>query len=758
MAQPKFEIGKFKYLLLGVVYSIVPFGTLYTISYLNLAAIINGWLLFITGIICILYFLIFPENKKFINMVTFAGLIFITVQFFLVIANLYGNATTDEIIIETYAAKIFLQGKDPYVNSNMVEVFKFITPIFGTPMLNGNNVYFLLYPGMSVLAFVPFVYLNLPDYTALYFFSILLLLFTVIYLKKNNMADNIPYLTLIVAMDIAFVALSLSGSTDVIFMFFMTLSYIYRKNTKFSGAMYGLAISAKQLPIIALPFMLYLIYREKGKSMKHIVFFILGAIFTFLLTNLPFILMQPHDWMRNMIEAEFQPIIGIGVGFSEIAFAGFVNIPSKVFTILFLTTALICMLVYIRFYDRIKYALFVFPAIIFLFNFRLLTTYIFDWIILDLLAYVDFYKEKEQTRLLNPSQQRNTYSISSLDLKKLKSFIKKNSSFLLVLIIIFAGGASAVVYESMQLSGTHIFVINSVSNVSDPIDVSGYITSMDVSITYNPASGMNLSSPVFFRIIPSTSTGSNFNSLIWRSNHNINYGMNNVTITPTIALYFLPDNSNFRIQAYYNFQSLFYSSGTVSLKQNTTFPNYGMMYPTYTPSNPYPGWTLNQGEKQFSYILKNGLNVTGNGANMSLINSAGTSSMKLTDEPANLTYLSTNNKILRFDGNYTGEGTILSIKSGIVTPVLFYGINITFNNTFSIFVGFNSTAKNTSVYDSINSIYIITSNFTINFRQIYNLSLSNVPYYPVQYITFSYEIRSQLPGTYDFSFYNLSLN
>jgi uncharacterized membrane protein len=758
MGQLKFEIGKLKYFLLGIIFTILPLETIFFVSYLNFYEIINGWILFVIGLICILYFLTYIELPKFIKFVSLAGLFFITIQFFIVIASVFGNATTDEIIIETYAAKIFIQGQDPYINSNMVGVFKFITPIYGTPMLNGNSVYFLLYPGMSVLAFIPFVYLNLPDYASLYFFSILLIGFTILYLKKKGLSDSIPYLSIILAIDISFIGLSINGSTDVIWIFFMALSYMYRDKSKLSGAMFGLSISAKQIPVLIFPYFLYLIYKEKNNSIKEVIYFTIFGIFTFFLTNLPFIIMQPHDWIRNIIEAEFQPVIGIGVGFSELSFAGAANVPSAVFTVLFITATFVFLLFYIRFYDRLKYALFVFPAIVFLFNYRLLATYILDWLILDLLAFADFFNAKELKVPLENPEDKTSVTINSPDFHNIKPLIMKNLSFFLVLAIILAGGASVAIYEDTKYNGSDIFVINSINNVSNPVGTIGYVTSINLSITYNPAQGMNQTSPVYFRIIPSTPTNGVMNGLIWKSTRNLNIGINNITILPTLSIYFLQDGTNFNIRAYYIVQSLYFSSGAVSAGNLIKFPNFNMQYPSYEQGNPYPSWYLSQ-NTGFNYIQTDGFNVTGDGGTLSIEKTQGPdSSLFLYNPKINLTYLSSNHLTLSFSGSYNGTGTDLVLANGTVTPLLMVGIQISFNNSYSVYIGFNSTIKSPQYDSTGNAIYILTSNFTVNFNQILNLSLPHIPNFKNQYASFSYMLKSKNPLSYTFSFYNIELS
>jgi Predicted integral membrane protein len=158
---------KIKYLIFGFIFIFYPFIALNYISYLDYMAIVTGWLLLITGIIILIYFVADVKENILIRLLPLLGFIFMIADSFLIFSVIYPNALTDEIILQTYAAKVFIEGKDPYINSNMYGAFKYIVPnpLYVTPGLNGKLVEILLYPGMSVLAFVPVVLFNLPDYT-----------------------------------------------------------------------------------------------------------------------------------------------------------------------------------------------------------------------------------------------------------------------------------------------------------------------------------------------------------------------------------------------------------------------------------------------------------------------------------------------------------------------------------------------------------------------------------------------------------------
>ena len=283
------KLSRIRYFVFGLVFIILPFISINYTSYLDYGSIINGVILVVLGIILMFVFLTSIKESKIIKNLPYIGFVLSIVQLFFVISTLYPNALTDEIILQTYAAKIFLEGKDPYIKSNMLGAFSYIKPysLYVTPGLNGKLVEILLYPGMSVLAFLPVVYFHLPDYTTLFIFSALNFLAVFLYLRKTHMEKILPYFSLIIMLSVYTFGLSIGGSTDILWIFFLVLAYIFREKPWLSGLFYGLSISSKQLAIVAFPFLIFMIFMEKGKSFKQSFVFFSLAAFSFLLTNLP---------------------------------------------------------------------------------------------------------------------------------------------------------------------------------------------------------------------------------------------------------------------------------------------------------------------------------------------------------------------------------------------------------------------------------------------------------------------------------------
>ena len=217
------KLNRIRYFVFGIIFIALPFISINYTSYLNYPAIINGVALVIIGALLFILFLTNIKESPILKNLPYLGFLLSLVQLFFVISSLYPNGLTDEIIIQTYAAKIFLEGKDPYINSNMMGAFQYIKPysLYVTPGLNGKLVEILLYPGMSVLAFLPVVYFHLPDYTTLFAFSALNFLVVFLYLRKTGMEKIIPYFSLFLMLSMYTFGLSIGGSTDILWIFFL---------------------------------------------------------------------------------------------------------------------------------------------------------------------------------------------------------------------------------------------------------------------------------------------------------------------------------------------------------------------------------------------------------------------------------------------------------------------------------------------------------------------------------------------------------
>jgi uncharacterized membrane protein len=751
-------IKKLRYFLFAIIFITFPFTTIDFVSYLNYSAIALGVILLLLGIYLFFYVLTDFNESIYVRIVPYIGLFLSLIEFFLVISNIYPNASTDEVILQTYAAKMFLEGKDPYINGNMSGAFNFLSPQYITPELNGSVVKAILYPGLSVLIFMPVILFNIPDYTTLFIFAILTLYVTIYFAKKKKMIGIIPYLSILILIDSSIFGLAIGGASTSLWIFFLIMAYMFKDRPWLSGIFYGLSLSSKQIPIVILPFMLYMIFMNKGKSYKEALKFLLFTAFSFLVTNLPFIIMQPQDWFRNIVGAEFQPIIGIGIGFSDLSFDGLVPLSSKTFTILFVGLLIICFILYIKYYKNLKYALFVFPMLIFMLNFRVLVGYIIPWTLLCLFAYGDYINEEghKASSFTNLPNLRINFIFN---FKSIRKYIRSNVTFCLTLAIVLLLMTGGSIYVNGSHENPTVFKINSVCNLSDLQGIPGYVTKMNVNISYYQSPGLPSTSPIYFRIMDSRPLQTQLNGLLWKANSEIHLGKNTVTIYPEGYKNILPQNVSFKIQAYYNYVSIPYSSSSKVFNLGSAFANYGFNFSSPNQSNPFQCWTvknINSIEK-VANLTPNGLAVKGTGFNLSLLTTINKfSSESMYNSNVNLSNLSHSQLSLSFNYSNSGNGTIYK-NSSLIT---FMGIKMSIDRGYyNVMIGLNNSyAKSLTTKLNSNTTLILQKSGEVNFSQILNiLKGNNVDILKQLQCTFSYEISTNIAQNNWFEAYNFQL-
>ena len=704
------KLRRILYLIYGVFFINFAFLTWAIVGYLDLFALVLIWILLVFSFIFIFYSVYSGEDFKYAKYLTTAAFIISFILFADTILRLAPAYGTDEIAIDTYSGYLFIHGKDPYINSNMLNVFAFtgLPKSLITPLLTGGAVEYLVYPGLSVLLFIPALLLNIPTFSVLLVFNILAVVIAYLYYQKTGF--EVATIALIAAMliDMEYAFFSVDGVTDIVWVAFVSASYIFRKRPWLSGLLFGLAVSFKQTPLAMLPFFLFFLYNENDRRKSSVLEFIAIGSLSFILTNIPFILMQPYDWLTNIVEIAFQPIIGVGLGPSVTSFAGFISIPSDVFTIISIAVLFCFLVVYIEKYNNLKFAFFTFPVVVFLFNYRVLENYIVYWPFLFFIVLPDLWKEKRLKENFETSERHPILS-------RLTGGRKFAAALIVILI---AGGAAAsagfVITHSIPQSP---FEITNITSASDPLDIPNSITKMIVSLNYTPLENEADHQNVLFRIFPNSGL-ENVNSLLWYSNSSLVPGLNNVSIYPDAAADFLNESYTFKLEAYYgNFTSFFSLKKPLSINDSLPMEDPTLIYPTYQSNEPYDGWYYSMtgpGKYDYRYLMT-GINETvyvDPGQKMN-------SSYLYLRSAINFTYLADSNYIFSF--NYSGSNSeIQNTTYQNFTFKTFSGVVFSFDSGLEqLWLGFNKSVSG-SYFDFVNAdrMLIVTSQTTINFKTI----------------------------------------
>ncbi len=445
---------------------------------------------------------------------------------------------TDETLLTLYAAHAFSHGLNPYSTGVMNGAFSFYKfPLYlGTPFTTGGFVHSITYPALSFIIQIPSAVYGFP--TSYLMVPFLLLPAFLIWFKvwaKGNWRDSIfvlfPLLSLII-----YPSQASNADLNPVWASLIMISYFVLPRAKLSGAFLGLSLAVKQLPIFSVPFFLYFIYREYGN--RKATLWALSALAAFLVVNGYFMLQGFAGFLTSILQDEVSPMLGVGLGPSQLSYLGILPLGSMFFTAVTFLTFAAAIVIYVWKYQHAKYALFAFPAIILFFNYRYFEQYSFYWLILSLLPLADFVNKRADKQV--SIQRKRTALHLQINIKNLKKLA------IIVIVVLISG--TLVVHFAPQKKPSY-FQINSVTLKN--VNSSGYVNSMTVNIWYEGET--DTTTHVLFRII-TPGRIANANMFIWEPSNNtaIQSGQDYVlTIHPIYSEYAFKNTGTFRLVAYF---------------------------------------------------------------------------------------------------------------------------------------------------------------------------------------------------------------
>ncbi|GGM79230.1 hypothetical protein GCM10007108_16840 [Thermogymnomonas acidicola] len=545
-------------------------------GYLDTASLALVWSLFSLGIALIVLSASESYGSRLTTWLSYLSLALAIAAALSIVGYFHPVRITDEVIIDRYAAIALLHREDPYrpgVIGSYLQSSSYPTFWF-TPTLDGGFVTAFIYPGLVPLYFLlevalhlnPLVLYEVPvavSFTAYY-----------LYMRKNGIAleERYDLMLFSIALFAELAGFAFYFSSATIWIMFVILSLSSSERPSISGIFSGLAASFNQIPALLVPFLAVFHFRENGR--KGLIRYLALSIVSFSVINGPFLAMSPGSFIHAMEHSLSQGAIGVGFGVSELSFLALASIAPRVFTIALFASYSMLLTAYALWYERLRLSFVVFPAIVMFLNYRVLPEYVLVWSVpAAMLA-------------LGRKPLRAHRVAGTLRKKALAASI----AVLILVVAVPLGLHSQEAYEKSQ----DLKVI-SIRSYSDPYNVTGYITEMDVSVLYTGTQDTY----VGFRIIPYGET-MNANGLIWTPDPMkgaadtrgalLRPGYNNVTIFPQSYVDLLPDGRPFRLFVTDNTSISFLNSGGLSVSGVTPVSDPELAYPTYNSKDPYPGW------------------------------------------------------------------------------------------------------------------------------------------------------------------------
>jgi len=243
----------------------------------------------------------------------------------------------DAIALNECAARLFLQGHDPYAELDIFQCYDALqigadrtTPlqrgefagvtvyptddqldrVWALRRTDGANVEFVTkpsYPALSFLLLVPFVALGL-DTNYLYLACLLAAMALITWRAPGTLR---PFVLTGLFGASCLVAFTVGGSADLLYALPIVAAWIWRE--RLAGAIaFGLAVSIKQIAWFIAPFYLIAVVATSGWRAALRQTAIAGAIF--LVTNLPFIAWHPSAWLAGVLTPVVEPMFPRGSG------------------------------------------------------------------------------------------------------------------------------------------------------------------------------------------------------------------------------------------------------------------------------------------------------------------------------------------------------------------------------------------------------------------------------------------------------------
>ena len=268
--------------------------------------------------------------------------------------------SNDGTSLDTNAAILLIEGRNPYTDSNMIDLARRfpIQPDWTTPLRTGqlkNRIDYpsmsdlqsildtdlraknmpefeakVSYPVLSFLTLVPFVVFK--DYNVLPFY--MLSYFALVALGwKLARRELRPWVLLLAFANVPMWTSTIGGNLDVFSMLLIVLAWFLRERRWSSALILGLALATKQTAWFFVPFYAILMFRQHG--FKETAYRLTIATCVFIACNLPFILWNPQAWAAGIL-APLDPLMfPMGVGIVGLSVTHLIPyLPQHVYSIL----------------------------------------------------------------------------------------------------------------------------------------------------------------------------------------------------------------------------------------------------------------------------------------------------------------------------------------------------------------------------------------------------------------------------------------
>ena len=306
---------------------------------------------------------------------------------------------TDALAFVHYAAILSSKGMNPYTQDLQSALSMFsVNPQFITLTPTGDLVSTLNYPALQFLVMLPAVWVGLQDARwVILVFEVAAIL--VVYFWAPREIRLLVLLPIFAGSDLA-ISFGAGAIADFLWVLPLVFMVVFLDRPWLAGIMYGLASAIKQTPWLLAPFLLIWLLRSGGNistqdRLKRAGVFVAFALGAFLLPNIGFMWNDFGAWYAGVVTPAFGNLVVLGQGLSLITLAGGVPLPPAFYLTATLAIAVTLLVNYLAYFEKLRYAIWAFPAIILWFSYRGLQNYFIFWTPLLVMSVVLLYKKEK---------------------------------------------------------------------------------------------------------------------------------------------------------------------------------------------------------------------------------------------------------------------------------------------------------------------------------------------------------------------------
>ena len=322
------------------------------------------------------------------------SIVYLTVAHYWIFVHIILTYGTDGMALNQYSAILVLRGQNPYTSDLSPALVLFPVPeTVLTPRETGEIVTSQTYPALSFLLYVPFVAAGVADMRIVSLGAHVLSIFLLFRVTRGPLNVFAPLaVSFLDVLDFTPAPLQ-----DILWIPPIVLSVATLNRPRWSGLLYGIACSIKPVPWLIAPYLFVYLWKREGTKLPtspRLWNFVAFSAASFLAFNGPFLVANPGAWASGVLSPLIANNVPQGTGVSTLMQAAWIPVSRTFFSVMAITAAVVLLTIEIVDFEKARYILWWFPAIVMFLSYRSFQNYFIYWYPLVFMSLASWFMER----------------------------------------------------------------------------------------------------------------------------------------------------------------------------------------------------------------------------------------------------------------------------------------------------------------------------------------------------------------------------